>query len=474
MAKILVKLGARLKKVKMTADKSAISPMFEVDVVKAFKRRWYILAMYVYYATLSCFQWVEYSIITNIVMRYYNVSSKMVDWTGVMFMIVWPIFVFPSSFLIDKLGLRFAALTGCFLTAIGATVKVCLVRPDSFWVVMVGQAIVSVSQLFTLSLPPKLAVTWFKPNEISTVCSIGVFGMQLGSAMGFLIPPIIVEDDPNIVNVGIRLNYLCRGLSLLCIPACIAIVWYFPDMPAYPPSEAQAMERKSMKHVTWTTYMGSLKELFTNKGFLIHTLAYSISYGIFSAFGTLLNQFILSYFPGAAQDAGRMGLVMILVGMSGGVLAGYVLDKTRKYKETNFVIYIGTVVCLGGLLVSLQMKAKYVVYVTIGIFGFFLNAYIPAGIEFASELTYPANESTTTSLITAASQTLGVTFTLMLGEINTKWGTFWAIIIQISLLIAGCILTMFVPNNLRRQAAFNKALKFTEVPQHDPNDSETV
>lgn len=74
-----------------------------VEVVKAFNSRWYILAVYVYYATISCFQWVEYSIVSNIVMRYYQVSLSAVDWTGVMFMIVWPIFVFPSSFLIDKL-----------------------------------------------------------------------------------------------------------------------------------------------------------------------------------------------------------------------------------------------------------------------------------------------------------------------------------------------------------------------------------
>ncbi|KAF7263560.1 hypothetical protein GWI33_001872, partial [Rhynchophorus ferrugineus] len=141
--------------------------------------------------------------------------------------------------------------------------------------------------------------------------------------------------------------------------------------------------------------------------FLIHTLGYGISFGIFSAFGTLLNQFVLSYFPGATEDAGRMGLVMTTFGMSGGFLAGVILDKTHKYKECNLLIYLGSALCLCALLFCLQIKAKIMVYLTIAIFGFFLNAYIPAGIEFASELTYPANESTTTGLMTAVSQTLG-------------------------------------------------------------------
>lgn len=112
MAKILVKLGIRLKISKMVADKNAIhSPTLDRklldenrgEIVKASPLRWYILAAYVYYAATSSSQWVSYSIVTNIVMRYYNVSSSAVDWTGIMFMIVWPIFVFPSSFLIDKL-----------------------------------------------------------------------------------------------------------------------------------------------------------------------------------------------------------------------------------------------------------------------------------------------------------------------------------------------------------------------------------
>ncbi|KAF7284226.1 hypothetical protein GWI33_022378 [Rhynchophorus ferrugineus] len=343
MANLLVKLSLALKILRMTEhNKSMLEKDQEggggADVIKAFKRRWYILAVYVYYSTISCFQWVEYSIVTNIVMRYYNVSSSAVDWTGVMFMIVWPIFVFPSSFLIDKLGLRFAALTGCFLTGIGAATKLFSIHQGAFHIVLLGQAIVSLSQVFILSLPPKLAVTWFKPNEVSTVCSIGVFGMQLGSALGFLLPPMIVKDHLNLNDVGSNLKVLCWGLSIAIIPACIGVVLYFPRMPKYPPSSAQAEERKKPQEVTMGTFLNSLRDLLKNKGFLIHTLGY------------------------------------------------------------------------------------------------------------------------------------GVTFTLILSHINLNWSTFWALSIQIGLLFFGTGLTLIVPNDLRRQEAFNrgKAIEFTELPQEDP------
>lgn len=71
-------------------------------------------------------------------------------------------------------------------------------------------------------------------------------------------------------------------------------------MPKYPPSMAQAEERRKVQVVTMKTFLQSLKDLLTNMGFLVHMLGYSISFGIFSAFGTLLNHFVLSYFPVSA------------------------------------------------------------------------------------------------------------------------------------------------------------------------------
>jgi hypothetical protein len=48
-----------------------------------------------------------------------------------------------------------------------------------FYVAFIGQSIVAVSQVFILSLPAKLAAVWFGPNQVSSACSIGVFGNQV-------------------------------------------------------------------------------------------------------------------------------------------------------------------------------------------------------------------------------------------------------------------------------------------------------
>nr|CAI5855691.1 unnamed protein product [Callosobruchus analis] len=434
-------------------------------IIRVYKRRWIILLIYITYNTISSFQWIEYSIITNLVMDYYNVDASTVDWTAMSFMVAWPVLVFPASFIVDKLGLRAAALIGAFLTAIGAAIKLFAYGRDLFYVVLIGQTVVAISQVFILNLPPKIAVTWFKPSEVSTVCSLGVFGMALGIALGFLLPPVIVKNHENVEDIGADINVMCWGTAIAIAPVALTVVFYFPEEPPYPPSQAKLEERENKDVVNFKVFIGSLKVLFKNKAFLIHAFSYGLNLAIYSAIGTLLNQFILNYFEEAQEDAGRMGLVMILVGMLGSILIGIVLDKTHRYKEAAIFVFLVSAISMGGFLFALEMRSKWMIYVTIGVFGFFLNAYLPAGIEFATEITFPSPESTVAGLLFAISQVFGVVFTIALAEVNTKYGTFYSLLGQILILIVGTITTCFTPNKLNRQKAFLKdKILFEKVP----------
>ncbi|CAG9833398.1 unnamed protein product [Diabrotica balteata] len=435
--------------------------------IRVYWSRWMILFLYNMCACLSTFQWIQYSIITNVVLKYYHISESEVDWSAMCFSAMWPLTFFPVCFIIDKTGLRVAALIGAVLTLLGAAVKIFSIGENLFWVVMIGQTIVALSQIFILTLPSKLAVTWFRTQEISTVCSLGVFGLTFGSAVGFVVPPMLVRDSDNLAEIGNNLKIMCWGLTLAMAPVTLAIFFYFPAEPPYPPSQAMLEERQNRQTVTFKSFIGSIKSLLQNKSFLLHNLGYSCNIGIYSSIGTLLNQLILNYFPGEQEEAGRMGLVMILTGMVGSIVTGIVLDKTHKYKETSFVIFVFTALCLGGLTVSLEMKSKWMVYVAIGMFGFFLNGYLPAGIEFAIEMTFPAPESTVTGILMTTSQILTVILTIILGIVLEKCGALLCSITMISVVGIGCILTLFTPNKLKRQQAFMKDrnVSFTPLKQ---------
>lgn len=64
-------------------------------------------------------------------------------------------------------------------TTIGSWIKVAAVNPNLFWVAFMGHTLVALSQIFVLSVPARLAAVWFGPAQVSSACSIGVFGNQV-------------------------------------------------------------------------------------------------------------------------------------------------------------------------------------------------------------------------------------------------------------------------------------------------------
>lgn len=80
-------------------------------------------------------------------------------------------------------------------------------------ILFAGQTVVAASQIFILGIPAQLAATWFPPHQMSTATSIGVFGNQLGIALGFVLPAQLVPDqnDDNLSLIGHDLFVMFMG-----------------------------------------------------------------------------------------------------------------------------------------------------------------------------------------------------------------------------------------------------------------------
>ncbi|XP_020296330.1 feline leukemia virus subgroup C receptor-related protein 2 [Pseudomyrmex gracilis] len=418
---------------------------------KVYKRRWLILAIFVLYSASNSMQWIQYSIIANIVKRYYNVTNFQVDMTSMIYMITYIPLIFPASYLLDKLGLRYAVIFGALGTSLGSWIKVFSIARDRFWITFLGQSLVAVSQTFILSVPARLAAVWFGSDQVSSACSIGVFGNQLGIAIGFLFPPMLVSNSEEICDIENGLKLMFYIVAIFTTILLVGILIYFKSAPPLPPSPAQAVQRENTQNDE--TFSDSIKKLFTNVGYLLLLLSYGINVGIFYAISTLLNQIILEYFSGHEQDAGRIGLTIVCAGMLGSVVCGIVLDKTHKFKETTLGVYICSF--LGMLLFTFTLDSGkiYVVYLTAGILGFFMTGYLPVGFELAAELTYPEPEGTAAGILNAVVQVFGIVFTTLYGYLFGVWGDFWANIALCVTLSLGAFLTTIIPNDLRRQNA---------------------
>jgi FLVCR family feline leukemia virus subgroup C receptor-related protein len=69
---------------------------------REYKRRWLMLAIFALCSCTNAMHWIQFSIISNIATRYFNVSSSAINWTAVIFEASYIPFVFPASWLLDQ------------------------------------------------------------------------------------------------------------------------------------------------------------------------------------------------------------------------------------------------------------------------------------------------------------------------------------------------------------------------------------
>lgn len=155
------------------------SGLESLSVIKVSKRRWAVVLLFSCYSMCNAFQWIQYGSINNIFKHFYGVSAFAIDWLSMCYMLTYIPLLLPVAWLLEKFGLRTIALTGSALNCLGAWVKLGSLKPHLFPVTVLGQVICSVAQVFILGMPSRIASVWFGANEVSTACSIAVFGNQV-------------------------------------------------------------------------------------------------------------------------------------------------------------------------------------------------------------------------------------------------------------------------------------------------------
>ncbi|XP_046877344.1 feline leukemia virus subgroup C receptor-related protein 2 isoform X4 [Hypomesus transpacificus] len=429
-------------------DKAKQVPKMET---KIYRRRWVMLFLFSGLSASNAFMWLQYGIISNIFMRFYDIDMLAIDWLSMIYFLSYIPLLVPVLWLLDTRGMREVVLVGAAFNCIGAWIKIGSVGPGLFVVTFFGQFVCSVATVFVLGIPSHLASVWFGQGEVSTACSIGVSGNQLGIAIGFLVPPILVPnvEDMEQLSYHIRIMfYITAGVATLLF---ILVVTVFQERPELPPTQAQATARSIPPDQY--SYTASILRLLRNKPFILLIISYGLNVGCFYAVGTLLNRMIIEHYPGEELNAGRIGLTIVIAGMVGSLICGIWLDRTKTYKQTTLAVYLMSLVGMVVYALTLSLGHLWVVFITAGALGFFMTGYLPLGFEFAVELTYPESEGTSSGLLNCSAQVFGIIFTICQGKIIDEYGTLAGNIFLCVFLLIGTIMTGFIKSDLRRQKA---------------------
>lgn len=80
---------------------------------------------------LSAFNWIEYNIIQDVTIAFFNASlpedeaqkNDAVYWFSMVYMLCYIPFVFPAMFLLDRKGLKLSCILGSLLTTVSFSKK---------------------------------------------------------------------------------------------------------------------------------------------------------------------------------------------------------------------------------------------------------------------------------------------------------------------------------------------------------------
>ncbi|XP_061125652.1 feline leukemia virus subgroup C receptor-related protein 1 [Syngnathus typhle] len=417
---------------------------------KLYWQRFAILAVFSLYSLINAFQWIQYGIVANVFTHFYRVSNDKVDWLSIVYMLVYVPLIFPATWLLDRRGLRLTALLGAGLNCAGAWLKCASVGRDLYPLAMVAQLVCSVAQVFILGLPSRVASVWFGPKEVSTACATAVLGNQLGVAIGFLLPPVLVPNTPSDVElVAHNISVMFYGTAAVSTALFILTIIVMKDRPPLPPSQAQAVLPVGPPEDY--SYRRSIVNLMKNKAFILLLISYGITTGCFYSVSTILNQMIMACYENEELNAGRIGLTLVVAGMVGSILCGLWLDHTKTFKLTTLLVNCLTLISMLIFTFTLDLNNIYVVFFTGGLLGFFMTGYLPVGFEFGVEITYPESEGTSSGLLNTSAQIFGILFTLIQGKLTTDYADpLPGNIFLCAWILLGLILTAFIKSDLKR------------------------
>ncbi|CAA2976873.1 uncharacterized MFS-type transporter isoform X2 [Olea europaea subsp. europaea] len=462
----------------------------EAIAIKPTPKRYFILLMYGICSMEKSFQWINLSTITNKVALYYNVDNFAVNWTSVLFMITFIPLVLPTGWLIERIGLRRAVLIGSFGITLGAAIKCFACAEDRFYVVILGQVIVSLSEQFIFCIPARIASVWFPDHQVSLATGFGIFGNQFGIAMGFLIPQALLSGLETREEIGLGLWRLFLWTAIVAGVTLLVLLVFFDDHPRLAPGRArynkileEQMQREQMLSMWQETkvFGGQLAELARTWNSVYLVVAYGINVGTVYAIQTCLNQMIAGgsesaeqpQRPNANELVGTSGLIIIFSGMFGALFWGHLCDRTHRYMLINRILYLGAIGSILVFAVTLKVDhagtkhADLYLYLASSLMGFMLIGYTVAGLDTIVELTYPIPEMVSTSVMNLSPQIFGIAITFLCSTIVDESGSDLANAFLISCLLVGLVFTFLISEHLKRQQVVNET-KLREQQMIEP------
>jgi MFS family permease len=369
--------------------------------VRVYGYRWVVLVAFMLIAAMTQVLWITFAPITGEAAEYYRTSDLMIGLLSMLFMIVYIPAVLPSAWAIDTWGFRRAVTLGAMLTAVFALARGIFAR--SFTALLICQAGAALGQPLVLGATTKLAARWFSPEERATAAGLGTLALYLGVLAGMIVTPLLTA------SFGVRGMLLLYGAaSAVCAVVFIALAREDPPTPAGP----EGSEARSLM-------FDGLKSMLRQKDFLLLLAIFFVGLGIFNGVTTWIEVIVRPRGFSSAQ-AGLLGGLMLVGAILGAVAVPLLSDRLRRRKPFILMALLGLVPGLAGV----AFASSYWLLLLSGfVMGFFLLSAGPIGFQYGAEITQPAPEGTSNSLLIVMGQVSGIAFIFGMDALKSPVGS---------------------------------------------------
>jgi MFS family permease len=385
---------------------------------KLYSYRWVVLAAFMFVNLTIQILWIGYAPITGLAASFYGVSDLQIGFLAMSFMIAFIPLSIPVSWVIDTYGFRVAVSIGAILMGVFGILRG--LAGDNYTLVLWSTFGLAAAQPFLLNAWTTVPAKWFALEERATAVGIVTLGNLLGTALGMVLTPILIES---MSIPTVQLIY--GGVAAFSAVLFIVLARETPPTPPCPPGqEVRALMLDGLKHA------------FTVRPFWFDLAVAFVGLAVFNGVTTWIESIIRprGFTP---NDAGTLGALMILGGVIGAVVIPALSDKQRKRQRYLYVALIGAIPGLLGLTFA---TSAWLLFASAFVLGFFLVSAMPIAMQYAAEVTHPTPEGTSNGLIQLFGQA-SVVFVYIMEAMKSNDGSFTpALVLALGLLLISVLL----------------------------------
>ena len=387
--------------------------------MKTSSYRWMVLAVFMLLTAANQAAWITFAPITGEAASFWGTSDLVIGLLSLVFMAVYVLMFLPAAWAIDTWGFRPAVAIGAVLTAIG-----CLGRglfAANLTLVFAGQIVIALGQPFILGAITKLAARWFPPGERATASGLGTLSMYLGILAGIMATPPLAH------RLGMRGMLVAWGiLAAVAAAVFLALARERPRTPVGAGAEE-----------TRTLVFDGLRSMLRRRDFVLLLAVFFVGLGVFNGVTTWIEAIVRPRGFDSAQ-AGMAGGLMLIGGIIGAATLPLVSDALRRRKPFIVLALAGLIPGLAGVAFA---RGYGLLLASSFVFGFFLLSAGPIGFQYGAEITLPAPEGTSNSMLVVMGQLSGIVFIFAMDALKAADGSMAVSLAVLIGLMAACVIT---------------------------------